>query len=301
LALYERRLPFPGAPPKERIMKSARLITSLSMATFLTTSGCGSAPSSQSGSPSAADSSRAGTTEAASVSIRGFVHSLDGRLLSGVSVCVRSFSAGAHWVGPVELTPSEPASCATSGSDGSFQVSGASANTDLVPLTFEKDGFVPTVRTIATQSANIALPEQQNTLLPNPTSFLGTPMDPGKGQIAFSVATVGAGSAPEASVTAVAFSNATAFDGPSETPTYVDAIGSPAVGATAGTAGGFVNVPSGLYVVQFHAATTCVAAPYSYGEATSGPPSGQPTDVAVVVPVFPGYVSAPVVAYCASL
>jgi hypothetical protein len=62
---------------------------------------------------------------------------------------------------------------------------------------------------------------------------------------------LGTGPAAEVSATATAFSNTTGLSGPSERPRYLDRGGAPALTATAGPAGGFVNVPSGFYAVQF--------------------------------------------------
>jgi hypothetical protein len=287
-------------------MKSTKVITTLSLATLLSAAGCGlelSGPSVRGGSgstgnPPAVISEGGATTQTIPLSIRGFVHSWDGGPLSGVKVCIHgAFSAGANWVGPVELTLSGPTSCATSATDGSFVVSGAPANTDFVPLTFEKEGFTPALRTVAIQTADITLPTEENALLANPPIFIGTPADPTRGQIAFFVKVAGAGPAPDVSVTATGFSNATALSGPSETPQYVDSNGAP---ADAGTAGGFVNVPSGAYQLTFHTSGACVADPYAYRDPASGSQGATPMDVAIWVPVVNGYVSAPVVAYCAS-
>jgi hypothetical protein len=191
-------------------------------------------------------------------------------------VCIHSgLNAGTNWVGPVEITLSGQASCTTSAADGSFEVSGASARTDFVPVTFKKDGFAPTLRTIATQLDDVTLAPQENALMRQPATFIGAPTDASKGQIAFFVATLGTGLAAEVSATATALSNATGLSGPSEPPRYLDRDGAPAVTATAGPAGGFVNVPSGFYAVQFHTSYgTCVAGPHSYSDPVSATERG---------------------------
>jgi hypothetical protein len=183
--------------------------------------------------------------------------------------------------------------------DGSFAVAGAHTH-DSVILTFNGDGFSPLVRGITTQTSDITLPSDQNVLMPVPLAFLGSPADASKGQIAFSVLGRSARPAPEMSVAASAFGILTGFGGPSEQVRYVDSSGAPVPGATSGTRGGFVNVPSGLYQVRFEkTSVTCDAV---NGEDGLWAPESDATtaEPVVFVPVLPGYVSAPVVVSCAN-
>jgi len=236
------------------------------------------------------DASASATLPTPQLSIGGAVHASDGSALAAVTVCLYGGVdfAGAS-AGPLALTLSKPA-CTYSAADGSFLVSGAQA-VQWVTLTFQKNGFAPTLRAIATQTADITLPSSENVLLPVPMTFMGTSADPSKGQIAFSATTPGAGSPAQMSVTATAFTILGGFTGPSEQPRYLGPDGAPAAGAAAGAAGGFVNVPSGLYLLQFEGTSArCAANTGLYGYPAS--------PGAIFVPVLEGYVTAPVGVSC---
>jgi hypothetical protein len=215
-------------------------------------------------------------------------------LLREVKVCLyKGFGFATDSAATAALILPDPTECVVSAADGSFRVSGAHSR-DLVILTFHLDGFAPALRAIATQTEDIALPPNENVLMTSPLLFMGTAADPSKGQISFSATVPGGGAGADVSVTATAFGLLTAFDGPSEKPRYLGRDGATAVGATAGTAGGFVNVPSGLYVVRFDGpSTTCTANTGLYGYPVTG-------SQAINVPVLAGYVSAPVGMSCAS-
>ncbi len=99
-------------------------------------------------------------------------------------------------------------------------------------------------------------------------------------------------------MTATAFDIVMGFDGPSEQPRYADRDGTLVAGAGSGAQGGFVNVPSGLYVVRFAGASaTCTPSTGLYGF-----PAGESRDgeALLLVPVIEGYVTAPVGVSCTS-
>jgi hypothetical protein len=291
-------------------MKSAG-ITTVSIATFLSAVGCGgpdpsgthaSGSSASLGSSASSGAKASGpipsapskTPEPAVLSIAGFAHGGDARVLPDVQVCLyRGFSLATDSAGPAAVVLPDPTACAVSATDGSFRVSGAHAS-DFVILTFVRDGFAPTLRAIATQTEDITLPANENVLMPAPLVFMGTPVDPSKGQISFSTTTPGAGSAAQVSVTATAFGILTGFEGPSEKPRYLDANGTAVAATSAGTGGGFVNVTSAFYLLRFHDASgTCTANSGLYGYPVTGS-----QDAAIEVPVVPGYVSTPVGVSC---
>jgi hypothetical protein len=263
-------------------------LTGVSMVTLLSAMGCGGAgpvdTNSSGHAPAAASPTGAGSTPAlATVSIQGFAHAPDGAPLSGATVCPLVVGAAKN-----------AAACATSGQDGSFTLA-APAN-EWVAVTFDKEGFVPTVRPVQTQTGGMTLPGTENVMLTavEPLIVAGATADPSRGQVAFSVTGLAGQDAVAASVTM------TGGDGTTQPATYVDSNGSPATGATAGTQGRFVNVPPGLYVLRFSQASAACAPMSLYGwpmTAYEDPSSGE---AAVVVPVIAGYVTAPVAASCAS-
>jgi hypothetical protein len=279
-------------------MKSVRIST-LSLATFLSAVGCGgpnpSSPNGPGGSASSdasasetSPSDTSGMSEPSPLSIRGITHGADGSTLSGVTVCLERGIT-------IAAVPINSVMCTLSAADGSFAVSGALPNADTM-LTFRKNDFAPTLRAIATQTSDITLPANENVLLPNPLSFLGVPANSEKGQIAFAATTAGTGPAENLSVTAERLDLLGGYASAPEQPVYLDRDGSPASRATSGTRGGFVNVTPGLYVVRFHYATgTCSASTGLYGYPMSNDP---PWIVTLLVPVDPGYVSAPVGVSC---
>jgi hypothetical protein len=261
-------------------------MTSVSVATFLSAMGCGGAgPSSTSPSETSPVVGTIPPPAATVVSITGFVHASDGTLLPGATVCLQ------------EGLTKNAASCTTSGSAGTFTLAGAPANGPVI-LTFQKDGFVPGLRAVDTEAVDLSLPANENTLMPSvdPQTFLGMPADPSKGQITFSVTTPAGQKATDASVRLTRFE-----DSYSQPPVYLDSDGAVAVGATTGSRGGFVNLAAGLYALRFAAASvTCTASTGLYGypvTAFQDPSSGEAT---VLVPVFEGYVTAPVGVSCAS-
>jgi hypothetical protein len=222
------------------------------------------------------------------VSIRGFTHAGDGSILPGVEVCLDN--------GVLRSPPTDPVMCTVSASDGSFRVSGASAN-GAATLTFRKDGFESTVRPMELQAEDVTLPSSENVLLADPLVFVGTPADPSKGQIAFAVSTTGAGPTPQVSATLFDFIQGGA-SGLAWPPVYVDEKGAPAPGTAAGTAGGFVNVAPSLYIVTFHATSGfCVPDSGLHDYAATQDSNG---DIAMLVPIIQGYVTAPVGVSCTS-
>jgi hypothetical protein len=81
-------------------------------------------------------------------------------------------------------------------------------------------------------------------------------------------------------------------------PIYLDANGNTEAGASAGTRGGFINLPEGTYVVRFaQTGVKCTASSGLYGwpVAREYESAGE---AAVLVPVAPGAVTAPVAVSC---
>jgi len=218
----------------------------------------------------------AGTTLASpTISVSGFVQAVNAGWspLSGVTVCQQE--------------------CTTSGSDGSFKLSGVPAN-QFVSLTFQKDGFLPSLRVMETQGGDITLPSTENAMFPvsTPQTFMGATVDPSKGDIAFFVA--GPGAAPKVSVT-INWVNGSAYE-----PIYFAPNAPPGSATTAGPSGGFVNVREGQYIVRFGApGVTCVASGL-YGYPVTDVPALPPGEAAILVTVRAGYVTTPVSAWCVS-
>ncbi len=256
-------------------------LTGVSMATFLSAVGCGGAGPSGTSPSEASQMVAIAASPTSTVSISGFVHASDGTLLPGASICARSLETNAALA------------CTTSGDEGSFTLSGVPANSQVM-VVFQRDTFFPSLRAMATATSDIMLPENENVMLTaaKPQMLFGTPADATTGHVAFSVTSPGAQTAPAVSVTMTAFSGGTA------TPIYLDANGSPAVGASAGQSGGFANVPAGYYELRFgHASVMCTASGlYGYPATVyQDPTSGQ---AVVVVPVLAGYVTTPVNVSC---
>ncbi len=258
-------------------------LTVVSVATFLSITGCGGAgPSDR----SASESSPADATPppvGPTVSISGFVHASDGTLLPGATVCARSTDTSAVFAST------------TSGDEGSFTLSGVPANQQVM-VVFRRETFFPSLRAITTGTSDIMLPENENAMLPavNPQMFLGMTANPTRGQIAFAVTSPSAQAALDVSVTM------TGFGGGSEAPVYFDASGSPAVGAGAGQSGGFVNVPPDYYVLRFgHTGATCTVSGL-YGYPATEYQNTASGEAVVVVPVLAGYVTSPVDVTCVS-
>jgi hypothetical protein len=254
-----------------------RSVATMVVAVNLCSIGCGGAETASGGEgldgPSSAASQAVDATPAPpSIALAGFMHASDGTLL-GAAVCFTVFEGSGG-------------GCATSGGDGSFSLQVPEAS--LLMVTFNKDGYLPTLRAIQTQVSPITLPPGENELWPvaNPQTFLGTPVTAGTGQIEFAV--LGAGGAPPlAVVAAISSSNQGTW-----TPTYVGSST-----PDAGTLGGFTNLPEGLYVLRFGAPqVTCTA------DGLSGYPGtayqNNPGEAVVLVPVVAGTVTAPVEVTC---
>ena len=262
------------------------ILVGVSMVPFLMEVGCGGAvtpgpdthPAGETGTTPIATGS---TASSATVSIRGFTHSSDGAVLPGVSVCLGVWSAASA------------KGCTTSGSDGAFEVTGVPANSDT-GVTFQKEGFLTSLRAIETQDGDVALPGSENALLPagSSTRFLGSQVEATKGNIAFVVMGPGGGPGPEVTVTA------TEDDGTRVTPVYLDSQGTPSTNASQGSGGGFVNVPARAYVLRFGAPSVKCTANGLYGypvTAFQDPTSGE---AVVLVPVAAGTVTEPVAVTC---
>jgi hypothetical protein len=284
---------------KSRVLSPLPLAT----ATLVFVWGCGDAslpepgPQPSSVSPSAgpapAPSATPGDTAspapaAQPLAIRGFTHGADSSVLPGVEVCLHD--------GVVSGSPTDPVMCTVSAGDGSFTVSGASAN-GAATLTFRKDGFAPTVRPIELQTADVTLPSSENVLLAEPLAMAGTAADPTRGQIAFAVATTDSGPAPQVTASLVAFLVAEGSYGVNTPPVYLDGAGAPAPGAAAGNSGDFVNVPPGVYMIQFHPTSGYCVPNARFDYAAGQDPNG---DIGILVPVLQGFVTAPVGIWCTS-
>ena len=95
------------------------------------------------GGTSTGAGTHAGPDDAGPVlAVQGHVHAPDGTGLAGADVCV--LGAPGSSAGP----------CAKSDPDGSFTLSALPAN-ELVSLTFNKDGFVPMLRTVLTEEQDL--------------------------------------------------------------------------------------------------------------------------------------------------
>jgi len=270
-------------------MKSrARSHLPVAAATLVCMWGCGDAtiPGTVAPPSNAAPSGTSPAPTAQSVSIHGFTHAADGSILPGVEVCLDD--------GVVSGPPTNPVMCTASASDGSFTVSGASANGDAT-LTFRKDGFQSTVRPMELQAEDVTMPSSENVLFASPLVFAGVPADPSKGQLPFAVSTTDSGPTPQVSATLSGYYVPGGAAGPAGPAVYFDGKGAPAPGAAAGTGGGFVNVEPGLYMVTFHAASgLCVP---TSGYAASQDSTG---DISMLMPVIQGYVTAPAGVWCTS-
>jgi hypothetical protein len=256
------------------------VMTGVSMIALACVAGCGSAVESP-GQPSPGSTAPTARSDAGSgtVSISGFTRSRDGVPVAGVQVCSQAWLLAAA------------NGCTTSASDGAFTIA-VPANVG-VGLIFQKDGFLSALRAVDTQASDITLPEEETLIgAATPQPVFGAAADPNKGHIAFFVNAPGTHSAPDVSVT---------LDGsPQQTPIYVDAIGAPIEGATAGSRGGFINVPPGWHVLRFGGgAVTCTASGlYGAPMTASQDPSSLPGQASVLVPVMAGTVTAPVSVTC---
>jgi hypothetical protein len=221
------------------------------------------------------------------VSISGWVHAPDGTVLTEAGACLHP--AGGNGTGP----------CTTTGSDGSFTLSGARAN-DSVTVVFQKDGYLPALRAITLTSSDVVLPQDENVLVPStaPQMVMGTPADSEKGQLEFVVTSPGSQPPPNVSVTIEQFMIAGIPSGP-YSPIYLNADGTVAAGATAGSRGGFLNLSSGTYALRFAAAgVKCVANSGLYGYPVTSAYDPNSGEASVTVPVAAGMVTSPVGVSC---
>jgi hypothetical protein len=240
---------------------------SLSMGMFLSAAGCGGAE-----------------PDSPSVAIHGLLHGSDGTSLSGARVCVQSWPAN-----DIEI-------CTQSGDGGSFTLERVPANRQLLVVTFQKAGFLPMLRAVETRRSDLTLSDGGDGMLAatDPPTFMGIPTDPNKGHIAFRVTTPEAQAHPVAPVALMALDS-----GDSSQPLYVGAGGWPALNATAGSRDGFVNAHAGLYTLRIGGGSTkCAASRFGDPSADAHATSGQ---AEILVPVLPGYVTAPVSASCVSV
>jgi hypothetical protein len=214
------------------------------------------------------------------VALQGYVHESSGTEMSGVEVCQ-------------EGTPGSAGdACVQSGPDGSFIMAAVPAN-ELASLTFHKDGFLPTRRSVLMGDQDVRLPQSDDSMLAatSPATFLGVAADPTRGHIAFQIANSD-GNAPPVDVTL------TGFDGV-EPPPALSSDGSPAATIAAGAGGGFANVAPGTYVLRVGGASASCTASGLYGVPIT---AEQPSSLAAIaITVVAGYVTSPVVVSCARL
>jgi hypothetical protein len=263
----------------------------ISIATLFLATGCGGSEGPASREPAGSSRTAPASTSPSStlgpITIRGFVHASDGTLLPLATVCSQLVAS------------SDTTDCAISGVDGSFALPAPAAQPLVV--TFRREGFLPTLRAIATDASDITLPPGEDMLFPavSPQTFLGAPVDPSAGHIQFRVVSPGSQPAPNVSVTLLPYGLLPSPDVRSPT-IYLDAQGAPQTGQTAGTSGWFANVPEGMYLVRFgHDSVSCTANAL-YGYPVTGFQGQDPSSVQaeVVVPVMAGMVTAPVSVTC---
>jgi hypothetical protein len=213
------------------------------------------------------------------IAVEGYVRASDGTGLGGADICMFGQSA-------------DPGPCAKSDASGAFTLAGLPAN-ELLSLAFDKNGYVPMLRTVLTEEQDVHLPERENTLVAatQPESFLGVPADPTKGQIAFQVQNAD-GNAPDVDVALTGFDGATV-------PAALSSDGTPAGSFAAGSGGGFANLAPGTYVLRVGGAFASCTSSALYGMPIT---TSQPSEAAALaVSVAAGYVSAPVVVSCTRL
>jgi hypothetical protein len=243
--------------------------------------GCTMARGGEETSADAPASAPAATADAITVSIQGMTQASDGSPVAGVEVCLRT-----------NPTTSEGAACTTSDDAGAWKLAGAPASA-WVAVTFVKDGFFPTLRPIATATSDITIPRGDGSLVASAamSTLMSAPLDPASGHVVFST------SSPGTRATVAATVSFSAIGGPPVTPVYLDANGDTMPGANAGATGAFANVSGGFYEITF--AGTSVACKdmgglYGY-PVTMYMPDGL---ARLLVPVVPGFLTAPVAASC---
>jgi hypothetical protein len=189
-------------------------------------------------------------------------------------VCLKS---GAVWNGD----------CTVSAADGAWILTGVPASTK-VTVTLDKDGFLPAVRAIATDTVDVVLPSGDSGLLPatHAASAMGAPLDASAGHIQFFVH-----GATDVTVDAVA------MDGTASPATFLGANGQPDAALKSGAEGVFANIAAGYHLVTFRSATaSCAISSELTGfrsawNAVAGVES-------VLVPVVPGHVTSPIRVDC---
>jgi hypothetical protein len=258
-----------------------KIILGVSLGSLVSLTGCGSvgtdpiASSSGTGSPGGAES-------ASAVSISGSVQASNGAPLGGVAVCTEL----AH-----DYT--EPSvNCATSASDGTWQLSGVSAKAQI-EATFEMDGFEGTMRVFETATSDLALGGTNLIPLSGGNEFLGTPADSNLGRIEFYIDTDGNGPAAPVSVSLLD------ADGKTTLPVYPTNAANKA-GSALRTHGGFVNLTSGDYMLVFQSDSNCTASGL-YGFPLLDNPDVLPKAAALDVPVREGYTTTPIRVTCGSV
>jgi len=128
--------------------------------------------------------------------------------------------------------------------------------------------------------------------LSSPPAFAGAPLDDGTGAVEFFVDSDGV-EPPKTTVSIVSYDDPNAnFE-----PVYLDASGAPSTGATGGSFGAFVGLPTGLYAVTFSSETgSCATLGGLYGEPIDY--YQVPGQASILVPVVEGHVTTPIGVDC---
>jgi len=259
-----------------------RLGAKLGMVTALVAcAGCTLERGGEESSADAPASAPAATADAITVSIQGIAQASDGRPVAGVEVCLRT-----------DPTTSAGAACTTSDPAGAWKLTGVPASA-WVAVTFVKDGFFPTLRPIATATSDITIPRGDGSLVTSAamSTLMSAPLDRASGHVVFSTSNPGSSAAVAATV------SLSAVGGPPMKPVYFDANGDPMPGANAGTTGALANVSPGFYEITFAGTSVAckdVGGLYGY-PVTMYMPDGL---ARLVLPVVPGFLTAPVAASC---
>jgi hypothetical protein len=269
-----------GAKSNEENIVKTIVLSSFCVSILLVVSGCGGAddvvaigPGKSSSAPPKSDGTAlSAATSAPSVTISGFVHAADASPLDGVSICLQA--------GPIVAM--DIAQCATSDMDGSWTLTGMPAN-EYLTIGLGKEGFVPAIRAIHTESSDIVLPAAEHRLAPigDAKGLSGAAYDDSTGAVQFFVAGDDSSELPSATLQT--------DQGKNVAPIYLGTDGTPDIQATGGTAGAFANVTPGFTLLSFqNVPATCKGSDlYGYPVAMFQEQGA----AAIVVPVVAGHVT----------
>jgi len=234
-----------------------------------------------------------------SLTVHGLVRGPNGTVVPGASVCLER--------GTSDSTVT-PVSCSTSGTDGSFTLSDPQAAASAT-LTFRATGFLPMLYPFYT-AGDMTIASIDSTLVEDRGTLLGVAIDPSKAEVPFDVTAMGAvfpEPTPVVTATSTLLDYFTGFNGPAVPAVYGDENGSAVPGATAGTAGAFVNLNPGMYALRFEFSNALAAsgqasltgAACAAGLGMPGSSAGLTSGSSVLYAVVrAGYVMAPIVVSC---